>query len=191
MLRLDVYSTVDLRPAIFLYSIIAVTGVISAFAFLKVIVEPTVAPSILGYDGIQGGFFAEVPAVKPIYDVSPYLLPVVWGALVGTLAWKGRVKSKWKKHGYDYDTFKLVARMRGSPTRVEILRLVYLPKNKLQLAKELHLDWRTVDNHVSALVKNGLVQEMAAVGTSRYYIISEHGKNVLNLLSSDFEKDNA
>lgn len=136
-----------LAVSLVLYFLIAITAIIWTFAAIKIVVEPVVAPPVLGYDGIQGGLFAGAPAVKPIYDASPYILPVAWGALVGTLAWKGRIKSKWKKHGYDYDTFKLVARMRGSPTRVEILRLMDLLKNKLQLAKELHLDWRTVDNH--------------------------------------------
>ncbi|MGI0038276.1 MAG: hypothetical protein ACREAO_00540 [Nitrososphaera sp.] len=165
------------------YSIFVAVAFTSALAILKLLIEPLIFPSYLGFDGVTGGIFVDVPIMKPIYDSSPYLLPLTWGALIGVIVWKGKVRSIWKKRGYDYDIFKVVARMRGSPMRVQLLKIMELPKNKLQLAKELNVDWRTIDNHVETLMKNGLVEEMAQVGTSRYYIISEHGKKVLGLLS--------
>lgn len=123
--------------------------------------------------------------VGPVYEVSPYILPISWGAVIGTLLWRGRTRSIWSKQGYDYDVFRLVARMRGSPIRVRLLSSLGLPKNKQQLAKELEVDWKTVDNHVGILHRYNLIDEMALVGNSKYYIISEHGKKILTLLSDE------
>lgn len=135
---------------------------------------------------IEDKTFAGSP-VKGVYDISPYILPISWGAVAGTVVWKGRVRSTWSKQGYDYDVFRVVARMRGSPTRIKLLNLLGLPKNKMQLAKELEMDWKTVDKHLGTLQKHNLVEEMALVGNSKYYIISEHGKKVLALLSNNNE----
>jgi hypothetical protein len=46
----------------------------------------------------------------------------------------------------DRDIFKLVAGMRGSSTRIQqLLSLLNVPKNnKLQLAKNLGMDWKTI-----------------------------------------------
>lgn len=122
---------------------------------------------------------------SPIYESSPYILPISWGAVAGTLIWRGKVRSTWCKQGYDYDIFRLVARMRGSPIRVKLLNSMSTSKNRLQLASELDVDWKTIDNHITILTKNGLVQQITSVGTSRYYVVTEHGKRVLSLLSSD------
>jgi hypothetical protein len=44
------------------------------------------------------------------------------------------------------DVFKLVAGMRGSSTRIQqLLSLLNVPKNnKLQLTKNLGMDWKTI-----------------------------------------------
>jgi len=124
-----------------------------------------------------------------IYGSSPFLLPITWGAVAGTLIWRGKVRSAWSRQGYDYDTFKLVAKMRGSPMRIRLLNAVSGgPKNKLQLAKELEVDWKTVDNHVEMLLQGRLVQERTVVGTARYYAITHDGMKVLSLLSGGSNK---
>lgn len=125
-------------------------------------------------------------ATDPLQDASPVILPITWGAVVGTLIWRGKVRSQWHRQGYDYDTFRLVAKMRGSATRVELLNaIIETPKNKLQLAKELGVDWKTIDNHIEMLLKNGLVEEKMSIGTSRYYGATKNADRVLLLLSSD------
>ena len=122
----------------------------------------------------------------PLRDLSPVILPITWGAVVGALIWRGKVRSQWRRQGYDYDTFKLVARMRGSATRIELLNaIIDMPKNKLQLAKELGVDWKTIDNHIEMLLKNGLVAERMSIGTSRYYGATKDASKILSLLSSD------
>jgi DNA-binding transcriptional ArsR family regulator len=122
----------------------------------------------------------------PLQDSAPVILPITWGAVAGTLIWRGKVRSQWHRQGYDYDTFRLVAKMRGSATRVELLNAITeTPKNKLQLAKELGVDWKTVDNHIEMLLKNGLVEEKMSIGTSRYYGATKNAGRILLLLSSD------
>jgi DNA-binding transcriptional ArsR family regulator len=128
---------------------------------------------------------ADIAAQDPLQASAPAILPITWGAVAGTLIWRGKVRSQWHRQGYDYDMFRLVASMRGSATRVELLNaVVHLPKNKLQLAKELGVDWKTIDNHVEVLLKNGLVEERMAIGTSRYYGATRNANKVLSLLLS-------
>lgn len=152
-----------------------------------IVVTKLVSTAILSNtnENIIDGEILAITPIKEVYETSPYLLPISWGAVIGTVVWKGRVRSVWSKQGYDYDTFKIIARMRGSPIRVRLLNLLHLPKNKTQLAKELEMDWKTIDNHIVTLQKHKLIEEMATVGSSKYYIISEHGKKILDLLSNN------
>jgi predicted transcriptional regulator len=120
---------------------------------------------------------------SPVYDSAQYILPITWGAVGGTLIWRGKVRSAWSRQGYDYDTFRLVARMRGSPVRVKLLKSVVTAKNRLQLANEFDVDWKTIHNHMEILTKSGLFEEKAVVGTTRYYTLTEHGRRILLLLA--------
>jgi hypothetical protein len=120
-----------------------------------------------------------------IYGSWPFILPITWGAVGGTLVWRGKVRSTWSRQGYDYDTFRLVTKMRGSPTRIRLLNALGDPKNKLQLAKELEVDWKTIDNHIEMLLQSRLVEERTVIGTTRYYAITASGAKVLSLLSGD------
>ncbi|MGI0019806.1 MAG: winged helix-turn-helix domain-containing protein [Nitrososphaera sp.] len=130
------------------------------------------------------------PAVSYIYESSPIILPITWGAVAGTVIWRGKVRSKWSRQGYDYDTFRLISKMRGSQTRIKLLNAVRDEhKNKLQLAKELDVDWKTVDNHAEMLVQARLIEESDVVGTARYYSITENGRRVLSLLAADELQD--
>ncbi len=129
---------------------------------------------------------------SPMYESSPYVLPITWGAVAGTLIWRGKVRSQWCKQGYDYDMFRLLTRMKGSPIRVALLTSVSnSARTRAQMAGDLDVDWKTIDNHVDVLSKNGLVHEISAFGTSRYFAITEHGKRVLSLLLSSDSDDAA
>jgi hypothetical protein len=141
-----------------------------------------------------GGALHRVLVASPlseIYDNSLYLFPLTWGIVIGLLIWKGKTRSLWTKQGYDHDMFKLVTRMRGSDTRVRLLELLKIPRNKLQLANELGMNWKTIDNHMSLLQRHRLVDELALVGTSKYFIISEHGKRLLALISETNDHSNS
>jgi DNA-binding MarR family transcriptional regulator len=126
------------------------------------------------------------PAAKAVYEYAPFTLPITWGAVAGTVIWRGKVRSRWSRQGYDYDTFRLVSKMRGSPTRIRLLNAIRDErKNKLQLAKELGVDWKTINNHAEMLVEARLIEENGVVGTARYYSITESGRKILSLLATD------
>jgi predicted transcriptional regulator len=123
------------------------------------------------------------PALTAMKDYAPLILPITWGAVAGAVIWRGKVRSQWSRQGYDYDTFRLVAKMRGSATRQKLLETIRNDrKNKLQLANELGLDWKTVDNHVDMLLNARLIVEDGMEGTARFYTITENGRRVLLLL---------
>lgn len=95
-----------------------------------------------------------------IAKIIPYLAPIAWAVFFFTLIWKGKVRRIWQEKGHDYDLFRLIAKMRGSNSRILILRnLSVVPKNKLQLANELELDWKTVSGHIEMLLEHNLVKE--------------------------------
>lgn len=146
----------------------------------------TVTPSATGGSNVNtSSWVVMLSPIRQLYDVSLYFLPITWGIFIGILIWNDKIKKNWESNGYDYDMFRLVAKMRGSPVRIKILNSTKLPKNKLQLSRELDMNWKTIDSHVDLLLKNKLLEEMAVIGTATYYIISENGKKVLTLLSDN------
>ena len=146
----------------------------------------TLAPALSGNSNSFGTMF-----FSPLYQSSPYIVPITWGAIAGALIWRGKVRSQWCKHGYDYDTFRLLARMKGSPIRVALLSSVTASaKTRSQLAQALSVDWKTIDNHIDVLAKNRLIQEIGSFGTSRYFAITEHGRRVLSLLLTSGDDNN-
>ena len=72
--------------------------------------------------------------------------------------------------------------MRGSQTRVKLMRSLSPPKNKLQLATALGIDWKAVDKHVQVLTKNGLIQAASTNGTATYYEVTDKGRSLLQVL---------
>lgn len=119
-----------------------------------------------------------------LYEKSPYISPVAWALFLLALFYKGKTKSLWYKNGYDYDIFKMLVKMRGGPARIKILQSLLLPKNTLQLAKELDFDWRSADSHVNILLRHDLIKEMVSIGTSKYFIITKKGENILTLINN-------
>lgn len=72
--------------------------------------------------------------------------------------------------------------MRGSQTRLNLMRSLNPPKNKLQLATALGIDWKAVDKHVQVLEKNGLIQAASTNGTATYYEVTDKGRSLLEVL---------
>ncbi len=89
--------------------------------------------------------------------------------------------------GFDTDVFELFMKMKGGATRIRVLNTLSTPKDRLQLAEELGVDWKTVDRHVQILNKYGFVREQAAYGNVRMYEVTPIGKMLLNLFD-DLEK---
>jgi len=78
-------------------------------------------------------------------------------------------------------------KMKGGATRIKVLNTLTTPKDRLQLAEELGVDWKTVDRHVQILNKYGFVREQAAYGTVRLYEVTPMGRMLLNLFD-DLER---
>jgi DNA-binding transcriptional ArsR family regulator len=72
--------------------------------------------------------------------------------------------------------------MKGGVTRLSILKALSSPKDRLQLAKELDLDWKTVDRHIHVLNKYGFVRETSAYGSIVLYGLTKQGEILLKLI---------
>src|SRR6185503_11492071 len=93
--------------------------------------------------------------------------------------WRGLVRSRWTESGLCCGVFELLVRMKGGETRTNLLRSLLEPKNKLQLSRELGIDWKAVDGHIAKLLQFALVQEVFMVGTCKVYSITQKGKHAL------------
>ena len=125
-----------------------------------------------------GGPVVAFPAAGPVQLAVG--AAALTGAL-GMLAFKGYVRRVWSRNYFDYDVFRLVVRMRGASTRQRILRQLVQPMNRHQLARELGIDWKSVDRHVDLLLRHGLIEDVEG-SAERAYRLSERGKRLLELL---------
>jgi hypothetical protein len=103
--------------------------------------------------------------------------------------WRGAIKSRWTESGLCCGVFELLVRMKGGRTRTMLLRSLLEPKNKLQLAHELGIDWKAVDGHMARLLQYSLVSEVVTVGTCKVYAITQKGRLALELADSWQEHD--
>jgi predicted ArsR family transcriptional regulator len=97
--------------------------------------------------------------------------------------WRGRVKSRWQSLGFDYGLFDLFIKMKGAKTRVSLLEMLSTPRDRLQLAQQLDLDWKAIDYHISLLDRRGLVHEETAIGKVRMFRRTAFGESLLRLLN--------
>ena len=103
--------------------------------------------------------------------------------------WRGVIKSKWTESGLCCGVFELLVKMKGGRTRTMLLRSLLEPRNKLQLSHELVIDWKAVDAHITKLLQYGLVAEVVTVGTCRVYVITQKGRQALELAEKWQEPD--
>jgi predicted transcriptional regulator len=126
-------------------------------------------------------YFAQMlTLVLPPYYGYAALLS--WAIFAGALIWRGHVRTVWARGRFSYDTFRLLVRMRGAQTRLKLMHTLDGPRNKLQLASALGIDWKAVHKHVRALERNGLLQPTATSGTTTFYELTEKGKRALEVL---------
>ncbi len=126
---------------------------------------------------------ADESALREAQGISLFLAPIAWVVLGGAWVWRGRVRSRYTELGFGSDVFELFMKMKGGATRIKVLDTLSTPKDRLQLAQELGVDWKTVDRHVQILNKYGFVREQAAFGTVRLYEVTPIGKMLLNLFN--------
>lgn len=103
--------------------------------------------------------------------------------------WRGAIKSKWTESGLCCGVFELLVKMKGGRTRTTLLRSLLEPKNKLQLAHELGIDWKAIDGHMAKLEQYSLISEVITVGTCKVYAITQKGRRALELADKWQELD--
>jgi len=113
---------------------------------------------------------------------SPALSASSWVLVGGVWIWRGRVRSRWESLGFDSGIFDLFIKMKGAKTRLNLLDALSMPKDRLQLAQELGLDWKAIDYHIVLLNRYGLVHEDRAFGKVKMYRLTTLGETLLQLL---------
>jgi predicted transcriptional regulator len=122
------------------------------------------------------------PLMPSTLNYYTFTALVSWTVFGAALMWRGHVRSVWGRSRFSYDTFRLLVKMRGAQTRLKLMHSLNPPKNKLQLATALGIDWKAVDRHVQVLERNGLVQTASTNGTATYYEVTEKGRSLLQVL---------
>jgi len=115
-----------------------------------------------------------------------WLTPAVWSLTLGLGAWvwKGKTRMAWTTTGFDKDVFKLLMRMKGGASRMKVLNaLSASPKDRLQLSRELKLDWKTIDRHIAILHNHGLIEERGTFGNNiKIFVLTDRGKALAKLV---------
>jgi predicted transcriptional regulator len=120
---------------------------------------------------------------------SLFVAPASWIFVVGAWIWRGRVRARWREVGFESDVFELFIKMKGGATRIKLLNALEVPKDRLQVAQEVGIDWKAVDRHMQILNKYGFVHEKATYGTAKVYEVTPLGNLLLRLYEELEEAD--
>jgi predicted transcriptional regulator len=129
-----------------------------------------------GYRVITG------PATPNLLNYYGFSALISWTIFGAALIWRGHVRSVWGQSRFSYDTFRLLVKMRGAQTRLKLMHSLNAPKNKLQIATTLGIDWKAVDKHVHVLEKNGLIHATSTSGTATFYEVTGKGRDLIQVL---------
>lgn len=130
---------------------------------------------------------AEVKQPSQMQYLQTRKFGIEWHSFLSE-CFRGKTRQRWTESGMCTGVYELLVQMKGGPTRTKLLSLLTEPKNKLQLANELGVDWKAVDRHVGKLLEFNLVQVAVVVGTCTVYVATEKGRRAL-ALASDCQKD--
>lgn len=126
-------------------------------------------------------------------NLSYFIAPASWFFVgFGVWVWKGKARTLFRDAGFDKDVFRLLVRTKGGKSRVRLLKTLMLPKDRMELSKELGLDWKAVDRHLRVLQEFGLIQEVVNIQTStRLFGLTKVGEILLNVLEKmeELEKE--
>lgn len=116
---------------------------------------------------------------------SSYLTaPASWLILgLGVWMWRGKARTLFRNAGFDKDVFKLLLRTKGGNSRTKLLKALLTPKDRMQLSRELGIDWKAIDRHLKVLQEFGLIHDEAHVKISgRLFALTKLGEMLLNVL---------
>ena len=122
------------------------------------------------------------PITPGLFNYYGLTALISWTVFGGALIWRGHVRSVWGQSRFSYDTFRLLVKMRGAQTRLKLMHSLDAPKNKLQIATALGIDWKAVDKHVHVLEKNGLIHATSTSGTATFYEVTGKGRDLIQVL---------
>lgn len=136
--------------------------------------------------GFQAGLLSLISSTDPVYQFilsnSLTLSVSSWLLVGGVWTWRGKMRTRWETLGFDSDIFDLFLKMKGAKTRMSLLDSLSRPKDRMQLAQELGLDWKAVNYHVILLCRYGLINESDAFGKVKIYRLTKQGEILLQLL---------
>jgi hypothetical protein len=95
--------------------------------------------------------------------------------------WRGQTRREWTESGLCCGVFDMLVKTKGGRTRTRLLGLLDRPKNRLQLASEIGIDWKAVDRHVAKLLEYNLIRQIESAPNCRMYLITEKGSRALAL----------
>lgn len=130
---------------------------------------------------------AEAKQLNQMQYLQTRKFGIEWHSMLGE-CFRGKTRHRWTEGGMCAGVYELLVQMRGGPTRIKLLALLAEPRNKLQLANELGIDWKAVDRHVEKMLEFSLVQVSAVAGTCTVYVTTEKGKRAL-ALALDCQKE--
>jgi predicted transcriptional regulator len=97
--------------------------------------------------------------------------------------------NKPEKPSYETAVLVLLSLSRGAESRKKILSaLLSEPKNCSQIAREVGLDWWTVQKHLRSLLKENIIKS-SAFGNSKFYKLSVVGEEAIRALQSSSGKN--
>lgn len=172
-------------PRLFPILVLATLCVAAVSTFLLVLLAIGLPLSVGALTGIgtsvQRPTTAEV-FIQGFFNDSYVVAPVSWAALCAAWIWRGKHRSRWNSSGFTEDSFDLLLKMKGGPTRLKLLNALVAPRDRSQLAQEMGMDWKSVDRHVQLLLRYSFIKEVQSFGSVKVYSLTSEGDKLLNLV---------
>jgi DNA-binding MarR family transcriptional regulator len=150
-------------------------------------------PLSVGPSGVGTSLIQATPqqvAVNSLLGASFIIAPLSWSILAAMWVWRGKTRAKWNSSGFTQDSFDLLVKMKGGPTRLKLLDALNTPKDRSKLAQELGMDWKAVDRHIQLLVRYNFIKEDASFGAIKLFTLTPDGEKLLHVIRemSEFDK---
>jgi DNA-binding HxlR family transcriptional regulator len=114
---------------------------------------------------------------------SPHLSVITWGVIGATMLYGRSGRGIFARKGFEGDVYDLMVKMRGSSSRLSLLKSLEEPKHRLELAEVTGIDWKEVDRQLKVLENYGLARVSAQSGAVKLYQITEQGRVLLKLIN--------
>jgi len=117
-----------------------------------------------------------------LWAYAPPLSIITWAVIVVTAVYSRSGRSIFARKGFEDDVYRLMVKMRGSGSRLTLLKSMEEPKHRLELAEITGIDWKEVDRQLKVLENYGLARVAAQSGSVKLYQITEQGRLLLKLI---------